>query len=139
MELEGYYIETVAKRMKHAFSVYLKDKNAGITVDQWIILDTLLRGGEMPQVKLCNITHKDAPTITRILDLLGSKGLIHRKINTIDRRSFTIGLTDQGTKHTSSLLPVVKSFRNQCYNSLSTSELKSLKKILDKISTNLKS
>jgi len=79
--LEGYLLEETAKSMKKAFAKKLTKLKVEVTVDQWIILDQLSLNGAQSQYSLCLKTSKDAPTITRIIDLLEKKDLVARKIN----------------------------------------------------------
>ena len=93
-EISGFIIERTAKRMKQSFKKILKEKNAGITVDQWVILQELKKEDGLSQFEIASRTFKDAPTVTRIIDLLCKKQLLRRLPDTTDRRKFNIFLTD---------------------------------------------
>ena len=135
-ETSGFVIERTAKRMKHSFQKLLKNLDAGITVDQWVILQLLYDDGVMSQLDIGENTNKDAPTVTRIIDLLCSKGLAERKIDPVDRRKFNIHLTELGIKRIEKLLPEVREFRLAGYRGISDEELGKLMRTLNRIYIN---
>ena len=83
-EVWGFIIERTAKRMKQAFKRELNAASVGVTVDQWIILQFLNDRDGSSQFEIAKETYKDAPTVTRIIDLLCKKGLICRKADPTD-------------------------------------------------------
>lgn len=135
--LEGYFIEHTAKKMKWAFSQELASKGIDITVDQWIILDTLSKYGNMSQLELSQKTQKDPPTVTRILDLLQKKEIVERTSDKNDRRRFLISLTKDGKKIVKRIQPLSQVFRSKCYEGLSQTQIELIKKSLETISDNL--
>ena len=136
--LQGYLIEQTAKQMKQGFAKELSNLNLDITVDQWIILDTLSDQDHLSQLQIALATQKDAPTITRILDLLEKKSVLTRKSDKTDRRKFVISLTANGKKIIQKIKPISLSYRNNCYYGISQKDMTTLKNILETISTNLK-
>lgn len=136
-EISGFIIERTAKRMKQSFKSILKDKNAGITVDQWVILQELKKEDGLSQFEIAARTFKDAPTVTRIIDLLCKKQLLERLPDPKDRRKFNIFLTKAGKAKIVEVLPMVESFRAEAWNGLSDKEINQLKNILNTIFKNL--
>lgn len=135
--LEGYFIEQTAKKMKQGFAKLLLSKKIDLTVDQWILLDSLAGEDHVSQLALAEKTGKDAPTVTRILDILESKSIVQRNPDKTDRRRFKISLSPKGKKLISKVQPMGIDYRLKCYAGVSKTELKSLKKILQTISKNL--
>lgn len=138
-EFPGFIIERTAKKMKLSFSRILARLNAGITVDQWVILAILNRKDGISQNEICEEVFKDAPTVTRILDLLEKKGIVERKPDVKDRRRFKIYITSEGKKIVDKYMEEVRKFRKQSYESLTPQQLEQLQLILDKIYSNLNS
>ena len=138
-ELVGFIIEQTAKRLKRDFQQTLVRLQAGITADQWVVMDYLSKNESLNQLEIANYLSKDAPTLTRILDLLSEKNFILRKKAQNDRRKFIIELTPEGIERHQSLLPHVQEFRRQHFNGLSDQELSQLKLILQKINQNISS
>jgi DNA-binding MarR family transcriptional regulator len=133
----GFLLERTAKRMKLNLQRQLKEINAGITVDQWLILNTLLEQDGLSQFQICESLTKDAPTITRILDLLSKKKMLARKADKTDRRKFKIFLTVSGKRKAEEIYPLVIQFRQQAYSNVKEKDLKSIEKALLIINENL--
>ncbi len=133
----GFLIEKTGKKLKQTLQSLFNHLKEDITVDQWVILHELDKNGSLSQSELGNNTYKDAPTVTRIIDLLSKKNLISRKPDSSDRRKYKIELTKTGKKLIEKLTPYVVEFRKLGWTGLNKKDLKQLKAILDKIYANL--
>jgi DNA-binding MarR family transcriptional regulator len=91
-----FKIDSTIKRIRNFMQKNLFDAEIDLTVDQWVVLDHIKPNLGITQNELGVITCKDAPTITRILDILVKKNLIQRKMSTLDRRKFELQLTPDG-------------------------------------------
>lgn len=136
-QIWGFSIERTAKRMKQVFQRMLKAGDTGITVDQWVILQLLKEEDGVSQLYIAAETNKDAPTVTRIIDLLCKKNLCVRKPNEQDRRKFSICLTQGGKDKIKEVLPIVKKFRMRGWEGLKEKDLNQLMRTLDIIYNNL--
>ncbi|NUO03750.1 MAG: MarR family transcriptional regulator [Saprospiraceae bacterium] len=137
-EVSGFILERTAKRMKQFFHAQLTLATADITIDQWIVLQALESGGAQSQFEIARQTFKDAPTVTRILDLLEQKQLISREDDPNDRRRYNVRLTAQGHQKMQDMLPVIKNARQQAWRGLDDDEMATLVRLLDKVYDNLK-
>ena len=136
-EISGFIIERTAKKMKQSFKRILKEQRAEITVDQWVILQELQKENGLSQFEIAARTFKDAPTVTRIIDLLCKKQLLERLPDAEDRRKFNIFLTNAGKLKIGEVLPMVEAFRAEAWNGLSDKEINQLKNTLNTIFQNL--
>jgi DNA-binding MarR family transcriptional regulator len=136
-ELPGFILERTAKRMKQFFQQQLAAAEAGITIDQWVILQVLDRQEGLSQLEIARATYKDAPTVTRIIDLLCQKGLTCRLADPTDRRRFNIQLTPAGRDKIEAVLPVIQAARRQAWQGLPPAELDRLADILNAVFDNL--
>ncbi len=136
-QLFGFIVEKTAKKMKLSFSRVLADNEADITVDQWVIMNILHDENAISQYQIAQRSYKDAPTVTRILDLLEQKGYIRRKPAKTDRRKFEIHLTENGLKKVKTILPLAQSFRQRCYAGLDINDLQQMEKTMNTIFENL--
>ena len=136
LEVSGFILERTAKKMKQAFQRFLKEIDAGITADQWVVLDTLRKENGLSQFEIAEIVFKDPPTLTRIIDLLCKKGLTRRIAHPDDRRRMKVCLTEKGEQLMQELRPQVKAFRKEGWNNLSADDLQQLKRILNTVYTN---
>jgi DNA-binding MarR family transcriptional regulator len=132
--ISGFLLEKTAKLMKLHFSrILAAHPEIDITIDQWIILDLLFNQGPINQQNLAEMSMKDAPTVTRILDILENKQYIHRQLDANDRRKFNISLLEKGREMHELVWPLAQSFRAECYNNLSAEELRTFSSVLVKI------
>ena len=83
------------------------------------------------------MTVKDAPTVTRIIDLLVKKGLSERTMAENDRRKFNITLTDAGRSKFDEAYPIVAEVRKKGWGDLNNEDYTTLVRILDSIYANI--
>lgn len=133
----SFLLDRTARRVKQYAQQRFKELGFNITVDQWIVMKHLYEHEEMKQNELAELLFKDNPTLTRIIDLLCSKGLTVRNIHPNDRRSFVVSLTKEGVKKVEQLTPKVKDIRLKAWNGLSERDFNQFKKILNTIYQNL--
>ncbi len=136
--LTGFLLERTSKLMKKQAQRLLKQAAVGVTVDQWVILQELAHENGLSQYELAQRTVKDAPTVTRIIDLLCEKKLLERRPDVEDRRRFRIFLTRAGRKKYEQIYPLIRSFRENAFRGLSANERKVLTEFMHRIKENLK-
>ncbi len=129
----SYLLDRTSRRIKQYATQCFKENNFDITVDQWHILKHLDINNVKNQSDLAELTGKDHPTITRIIDLLCKKNLTERKQHPTDRRSFLITLTPDGQQTVKQLTPLVATIRMKAWENLSEKDYNDLKRILDTI------
>jgi DNA-binding MarR family transcriptional regulator len=133
----GFVLEKTGKKIKQNLQKRFLYQGLDITVDQWVILYELYIQGTQNQVALCEKVYKDAPTVTRILELLIQKGMVVRKASRADRRKFEISLSATGKAMVKKILPDVISFRLTGWKGLSNQDMNHLNRITRKIEQNL--
>lgn len=138
MELNyGFILEKTGKKIKQSLQKRFLEKGFDITVDQWVILQELYLQGTQNQVDLGMRVFKDAPTVTRMIELLVKKDMILREPCKEDRRKFRISLSKQGKVLVEKLMPEVIAFRRCGWNGLTQQDITHLKRITQKIVDNL--
>ncbi len=130
-EISGFLLERTARRMKQYVQECLQRAQAGITVDQWLVLQELHRCDGQSQWAIAQAIYKDAPTMTRIIDLLCEKGLTHRQADITDRRRFCIYLTAEGRQKIAEVLPVIHAARRHAWAVLSDAQITALEHLLN--------
>ena len=134
----SYLLDRTAKRVKQFAQVQFKQQNFGITVDQWMILKQLHQhNAPLSQKDLAELCEKDAPTLTRIIDLLVKKELVERNTHPQDRRSFVIKLTCAGTVKVENLTQPIQGIRMHAWNNLNEEDFLQLQRILNTLYANL--
>lgn len=131
-----FKIDTTVKRIRAFMQRGLTDAGIDLTVDQWVVLDHIHPTPGISQNDLAIITAKDAPTITRILDLLVYKGLIKRQMSEFDRRKFSIFLTEEGEKLHQEAFHVIAEIRKKAWLNLTDNDYEHLVRIMDQIYEN---
>lgn len=134
-----FKIDTTIKKIRQSLQKKLDDAQLDITVDQWVLLDHIYRSQKngISQNELAEMTVKDAPTVTRIIDLLVKKGLAERSMAENDRRRFNISLTADGEKKFHDAFPIVAEVRRKGWGDLSENDYQTFVRILDSIYNNI--
>jgi DNA-binding MarR family transcriptional regulator len=135
----GFMLGNTAGRLKLELLRTFKTRGYSITPEQWIVLNTVAENGGVCQRDLAEMTFKDRPTITRILDILEEKKLISRRPDNSDRRMFNVYLTDEGKKNIETFNSIVSDVDRKAFGNLPEQELVRFKKILSKLMENLDS
>lgn len=139
--LEHLYIflmDQVVKRYHQVASQSLRKHQAGITVDQWVVLKQISENDGAYQSEIAASTVKDAPTTGRIIDQLIKKKLIAKQLDQEDRRKYRLHITQAGRKLIDRLLPVVLEYRSLAIRGLPETELEVLISTLQRMLQNLK-
>ncbi|WP_258222314.1 MarR family winged helix-turn-helix transcriptional regulator [Brachyspira hampsonii] len=80
-----------------------------ITPEQLIVLKELAKEEGISQKELSLRLDKDQNTVKAMIDKLEIKSFIIRKENNIDRRAFSLSLTDKAKKD----LPIIENYENK--------------------------
>ncbi len=119
------------KRIEYALSPY------ELTAPQWGVLSRLYENNGLTLVEIADRLHSDASTIKLIIDKLEKKGLVERKANKKDKRSFKIFLTEDAIILEEPLKKIVTSVLEECLRNFSNEEKQIFKNYLKKLIKNL--
>ena len=100
------------------------------------MLDNLSKNNGQSQAELASKSFKDAPTTSRILDLLEKKKYIERQRFENDRRRYKIFLTTQGKQVIKKLQPLVKDLRLQGWQNLTEEDYQNFLRIINQVFEN---
>lgn len=87
-------LSTAARMLEHSWNNQLKElglTHAGVTA-----LGVIAKAGTISQVHVASIVGVQAQTMGKTLSRLESHGHIYRSRNTVDRRSYLLGITPKG-------------------------------------------
>ena len=132
-----FKIDSTLKKIRNFMQKNLDNAKIDLTVDQWVVIDHIFPNVGISQNELAELTVKDAPTITRILDLLVKKGFIERKMSETDRRKFNIFMTSEGEKVYKKAFEEIKKVRIAAYEKLEDEDFNQLVRIMDTIHNNV--
>ena len=122
-------------QLKNSLHKDLKDFN--ITTEQWGILNKLHMQDKCNQKELANKCYKDQAALTRILDILEKRELVHREKSPHDRREFLITITHEGRHLVDKLRPHVQESIAKTHAELADDERSLLRDLLKKLTANL--
>lgn len=132
----GTYLDRTIKVVKQHYLKVFKEQGLNISTEQWVIIDQLYHENGLSQTDIASGSYKNAPTVSRIIDLLVDKGYVERQRFKNDRRRYKIFLTPSGRELHEQLLPHVLELREQTWQGLSDDDWENLKRILGKILVN---
>lgn len=132
----GTYIDRTIKIIRHNYTRAFKELNLDLTTEQWVLLDSLSKKDGLSQNELANGSFKNAPTVSRIIDLLSKKGFTERIASNEDRRKFHIYITKEGKKVYKKALPAVIKLRQQGWENLTEDDYDHFLRIMNQVFAN---
>ncbi len=129
----GYYLERTTRQVKLAFTQAFLAEEIDLTPEQWVILDHLMASNGLSQTDLAGRSYKNAPTVSRILDVLERKKFVERQRFDNDRRRYKIYLTDEGREIAKRALPIAEQLRTQGWNGLDDEDYERFIKIVETV------
>ena len=108
-----------------------------ITTEQWSVLACLWKKDKVTQQVLCDLTSKDKPSMTRLIDKLEKSNLVTRVSDHNDRRTNLIHLTDAGNALQLKATEIVKLITSRTLNNVTEEELAIVRSVLKRIMANL--
>ena len=131
--LTGKISSTINRALLRAFS----QEDLHITTEQWSILSCLWKEDKVTQSDLCELTRKDKPSMTRLIDNLQRNKIVVRVPHATDRRVNLIHLTQYGASLREKVTAVVQSVVDKALKDVSESEIMVARTVLNKIIANL--
>lgn len=131
-----YVMDKTIKSYRQFARQNIKRNDLDITIDQWLVLKTIKDNPEMTQNEISKRVFKDHASVTRIIEILVQRKYLTRSFNDLDRRRYKLELTELGKKIYNDLVPIIYANRKTALSDVSTSEIKMLEKILEKITKN---
>jgi len=132
----GFLLERTTRIVKLQFHKAFKNLNVDMTPEQWVIMDALFQLNNQPQKNLADSSYKNAPTISRIIDVLSKKGWVERKMSDSDRRVYMISQTKEGKAIYKKVIGEVERLRNLGWNGLNNKDYKDFTRIINQIFSN---
>ena len=132
----GAYLDRTLRKVRLDMGRRLKESGVDITPEQWMILSSLYENNGQSQTELGDGSFKNAPTVSRIIDLLCKKGLAERRPDRNDRRRHNIFLTTKGKKIVEKAFPAIIATREKGWEGLSDDDYKIFLRIINQIFEN---
>lgn len=132
-----YQLDRAVRIAKQKSQAQFEEKEFGVTVEQWVVLKKINDQEGASQAEIGGALLKDAPTVTRIVDLLAKKGLVAREPDPGDRRRYRLILTSEGQELVQRMTVEVKAWRKQALSCLNKKEIGELKRMLTLLYENI--
>ncbi len=108
-----------------------------LTTEQWSVMACLWKKDKVTQQSLCSQTHKDKPSMTRLIDNLEKLRMVVRVADPMDRRKKIIHLTEQGLAMKPKTEQVVRHIIELALTDIDSKDIALGRVILQKIMRNL--
>ena len=133
----GFVVSQSGYRLGRSLALGIKRAGFKITPREFAILNRLNQYGPLNQSQLAQITYKDRPATTRMIDKLEALGYVRRQASKKDRRAFDISLTRSGKEVRDKIVPAaVENIEIGC-KGISRSDLLVTLRTLQLINANL--
>lgn len=136
-ELFDILVGKVSMAINRTFLRTFATEGIDITTEQWSVLACLWKKDKVTQQTLCNLTSKDKPSMTRLIDKLERRNLVTRVSDHNDRRINLIHLTDSGMALQKKATDLVQKIAAKTLNNITEDELILSKGVLKRIMSNL--
>ena len=132
-----FLMEQFVRSYRQLANQTLLEHDAGIHVDEWVVLKRISEARGCSQIELAEFTVKGPAKMTRTLDSLGEKGLVEKHQSPEDRRRYMVFTTKAGQQLIDRLMPAVHHNREKALNGFSELERKQLQHLLVRMVGNL--
>ena len=130
-------LDATLKKLRNYWQNNFDAQQKDITVDQWLVIETLYKHKKTTHNELARNTSKDITTISRIIELLVKKGLVKREADLLDRRKVHVQLTPAGLDKYRDVKSLVYDMRKTGWKTLTEADYIELTRILDTIYANI--
>ncbi len=114
-----------------------RENNFDITPEQFVVIEVLMHRDGLYQRQLSEITLKDRPNITRIINILEKNGYVNRVADKNKRKVFKIYLTDKARNLFPALAQVAQDYRKTMTEGIDKNDLETCMSVLNKVLDNL--
>jgi MarR family transcriptional regulator, transcriptional regulator for hemolysin len=139
MELNAtipFVMEQISLLLKQNSQKQFDLTKKSITVDQWILLKAIDENAGLTQVELTDKLCRGASSMTRTLEAMDKKGLIKRERLSVNRKLYTIKLTDGGSHLMLTSMPIIEQTISKGLQGLSKKDAALLKSLLLRVKKN---
>lgn len=129
-------LENSLKQYKKLINAKLEHFGIRITIDQWQVLDIIVNYTDVTQAEIAAKTFKDTASVTRIIEILNTRGLVARQTDPQNRRKHLLRVSNHGEKEYNKAAEVITKFSSAAVGGIKEKRLRKLKKIFKSISKN---
>lgn len=116
----------------------LKAYGFKITIDQWLVIKSILENPDISQQEIGEMVFKDNASVTRIISILVKSEYLERSTNQDDRRKSNLKVTDSGKQIIKKVHGLVLENRENALAGITLNELDIINKTMNQIIRNCK-
>ena len=102
----GFVVSQAASQLSCTLKTAIAEAGYDITPREFALLNRLHQHGQLNQSQLANLTYKDRPAVTRMLDKLSNRSYVKKLTCDNDLRAFQVSLTPKGEKVRRSIVTI---------------------------------
>ena len=95
-DITFYTIDKAIRSYRIYAQKKLKAYGFKITIDQWLVIKSILENPNITQQEIGELVFKDNASVTRIIEILVQSGYVERTANEEDRRKTNLKVTTSG-------------------------------------------
>jgi len=137
-DITFYTIDKAIRTYRIYAQKKLREYGFKITIDQWLVIKSILENPTITQQELGEMVFKDNASVTRIIEILVQSGYLERSVNEEDRRKSHLKVTVSGKQIIKKVHGLVLENRKTALAGVSLNELDILNKTLNQIIKNCK-
>lgn len=137
-DITFYTIDKAIRTYRIYAQKKLKAYGFKITIDQWLVIKSILENPDISQQEIGEMVFKDNASVTRIIALLVKSEYLERSANLEDRRKSNLKVTDSGKQIIKKVHGLVLENRQNALAGISLNELDILNKTMNQIIRNCK-
>ncbi len=103
----GFVVSQAGYRLSQALTAAIAQVGSDLRPREFAILNRLHQHGGLTQIQLAELTYKDKPAITRMLDRLIAQDLVKKVPSETDRRAYVVSLTPGGEAVRDAIVPLM--------------------------------
>ena len=132
--ISGKLSSAISRRLYRVF----RQESIEVTPEQWTVMYYLWSRDGVTQQELCNLTFKDKPSMTRLIDNMERQHLVVRISDKRDRRTNLVHLTKTGRELEGKAFVIANQTLKEALQDVSLEDLKIAQEVLRKIFMNTK-
>jgi DNA-binding MarR family transcriptional regulator len=138
-DITFYNMDKAIRTYRNFAQRRLRERGYKITIDQWLIIRSILENPGISQQEIGDKVFKDNASVTRIIELLVQSGYLTREVRAEDRRKTNLTVTASGVAIINDVQNLVLENRKTALNGISADELTVVNRVLQSIITNCQS
>ncbi len=131
----GVLLTQVSRLLRRSFDE--RARAIGVSRPQWQMLTNLVRNPGIHQAGLAELLEVEPITAARMIDRLEDAGLVERRADPADRRTWRVHPTEKGKSLLEALQPSARETLEEALDGIPPAEQERLLKLLCQVRTNL--